>query len=132
MPADPPGGFDPTGTTTLLDEVSLPITVGPAVLTNDEVEGARAENDSGSWFITVDFTSEGAGRWEGLTGAAACNAPGEPTRRIAIVLDGEVISSPQMDPSVECNVGIEGGSTQLSGDFTEQEAVDLAALLSAS
>ena len=64
-----------------------------------------------------------------ITGKAACNAPSDPNRRIAIVLDDEVISSPQVDPTVPCDVGIRGGNTQITGNFTHDRAKDLAALI---
>ncbi|MER5262716.1 protein translocase subunit SecD [Actinosynnema sp. NPDC002837] len=54
-----------------------------------------------------------------------------PRRRIAIVLDDEVVSSPQVDPSVGCRAGIVGGSTQITGRFSQAEANDLALLINA-
>jgi SecD/SecF fusion protein len=48
---------------------------------------------------------------------------------VAIVLDGEVISSPEVTSSVQCNVGIQGGRTQITGNFTRDEAQDLAVLI---
>jgi len=106
--------------------------LGPPGLTGEGVGGAAAAIDQrglGSWYVTVDFKGPGQGSWEKLTGTAACAAPGDPTRRVAIVLDKQVISSPQVDPSVPCDVGITGGSTQITGSFTQQEAKDLAALI---
>jgi len=106
--------------------------LGKAALTGEGVGGAEAGIDTktgGSWFVTVDFKGSGQASWEKLTGAAACAPPGEPARRVAIVLDNQVISSPQVDPSVGCDVGITGGSTQITGTFEAQEAKDLAALV---
>ena len=62
--------------------------------------------------------------------AAAC-AAGRPARRVAIVLDDQVISSPQVDP-VPCDVGIAGGRPQITGNFTSEEAKDLAVLIGAA
>jgi SecD/SecF fusion protein len=45
------------------------------------------------------------------------------------VLDGRAISSPQVDPGIQCNIGIQGGSTQITGDFTQQEGEELAVLI---
>src|SRR5581483_6478088 len=56
---------------------------------------------------------------------------GDPTRRVAIVLDGKVISSPQVSPEVACNDGIGGGRTVITGGFRQQEAKDLALLIRA-
>ena len=50
---------------------------------------------------------------------------------MAIVLDRQVISSPQVDPSVACEQGITGGQTVITGDFTDQEAQDLSLLIRA-
>ena len=46
-----------------------------------------------------------------------------------IVLDGEVISSPEVNEGVGCNVGIRGGATDITGNFTPTESKDLAALI---
>ncbi|MDR3082165.1 MAG: protein translocase subunit SecF, partial [Streptomyces sp.] len=40
-----------------------------------------------------------------------------------------VISSPQVDPSVACRSGITGGSTQITGAFSDSEARELALLI---
>ncbi|MGH3984557.1 MAG: hypothetical protein ACRDST_18195 [Pseudonocardiaceae bacterium] len=37
---------------------------------------------------------------------AACAPVGDPSRRIAIVLDDRIIFSPQVDPSVGCGGGV--------------------------
>jgi len=47
------------------------------------------------------------------------------------VLDDKVISAPQVEQNVPCNVGITGGSTAITGSFTGQEAKDLALLVRA-
>src|SRR5690606_7081767 len=64
-----------------------------------------------------------------LTGAAACMPMGDARRRIAIVLDGEVISSPQVNVDVPCEVGILGSSTSITGRFSREEALELSALI---
>ena len=56
--------------------------------------------------------------------------PGDPTRRVAIVLDDQVISSPQVDPvRRRARSGIPGGTTQITGTFTADEAKELAVLI---
>jgi SecD/SecF fusion protein len=129
-PEPPPPAAE--GERVLDDESGQPVRIGPAGLTGEGVEGASADLDPqglGGWFVTVDFKGDGQSAWENLTGTAACAAPGDPTRRVAIVLDDQVISSPQVDPQVPCDVGITGGSTQITGSFTAEEAKDLAALV---
>lgn len=114
------------------DEDGQPIVIGPAALAGEGVGDAQAGSDpqgGGGWFVSVDFRGGGGGAWRTLTGQAACSPAGDPARRVAIVLDQEVISSPQVDPAVGCDVGISGGSTQITGQFTVQEAKDLAVLI---
>jgi SecD/SecF fusion protein len=116
----------------LQDESGQPLRLGPAALTGDGVAGADAATDpqtASGWFVTVDFVGDGEQAWAELTGDAACSPPGDPMRRIAIVLDDEVISSPQVDPGVSCDIGIPGGETQITGTFTQEEATDLAVLI---
>jgi SecD/SecF fusion protein len=93
--------------------------------------GASAvqRDQSVEWVVAIDFDGKGGDTWADITGKAACNPSGDPKRRIAIVLDGEVISSPEVNTDVGCDVGIRGGSTDITGNFTAAEAKDLAALI---
>mgnify|MGYP001161697603 CR=1 FL=1 len=112
------------------DESGAPIKVGPAVLTGDGVTDAVERSDpqrGPGWWVSIDFRDGEA--WAKLTGEAACQPYGDPRRRVAIMLDNEVISSPSVDPSVACGVGITGGSTDITGSFTHEEARDLAVLI---
>lgn len=84
------------------------------------------------WFVQMDFKGDGGKIWANITGKAACQPVGAPQRRVAIVLDNEIISAPQVDPnggSQLCKIGIGGGTTTITGSFTEEEAKDLAALI---
>jgi SecD/SecF fusion protein len=120
------------GQQVIKDEDGQSLLVGPAALTGEGVEDAAAGTDpqrGGAWFVTIDFSGGGGDTWRALTGKAACAPPGDPARRVAIVLDQEVISSPQVDPSVACDVGIGGGTTEITGQFTVQEAKDLSVLI---
>jgi SecD/SecF fusion protein len=127
-----PEQFDPSQQQSILDDSESPIEIGPAAITGDGVGDATAEQDPTTGIgntVSVDFRGGGGRQWEALTGAAACNAPGDPQRRVAIVLDGEVISSPQVDPGIQCGIGIQGGRTSITGNFTREEATDLAVLI---
>jgi SecD/SecF fusion protein len=118
----------------LRDEGGGRLRLGPAALTGETVGDARAELHpqlQTRWQVAIDFQGDGGRRWAELTGEAACQPAGDPTRRVAIVLDREVISSPQVDPSVACEQGIGGGLTVITGDFTDREAQDLALLIRA-
>lgn len=129
--AAPAPKFDPGKQQTVVDDTGQPIVIGPAALTGADIGGASAQTDPqrASRFVSIDFKGQGGRKWEQLTGKAACNPAGDPKRRVAIVLDGQVISSPQVDPSVQCNVGIQGGSTQITGNFTRAQADNLAVLI---
>jgi SecD/SecF fusion protein len=125
-------GAAPEGGRTLPDESGQPLTLGPPALTGDLVGSADVGSDpqsGGAWYVSLGFTGEGGASWQRLTAEAACASPGDPSRRVAIVLDDAVISSPQVDPSIGCGVGIGGGSTQITGSFSVEEAKDLAALI---
>jgi SecD/SecF fusion protein len=115
------------------DEEGGSLRLGPAVVTGAEVSDAQAVIDpqTGGWHVEIDFRRDGSAEWADLTGRAACAPPGDPTRRVAIVLDNEAISSPQVSEEVTCNEGITGGETVITGGFTEDEAKDLALLIRA-
>lgn len=105
--------------------------IGPTKMTGQEVKGATGtqNQDSVDYVVKLDFTGKGGDVWADITGEAACNPPGDPKRRVAIVLDGEIITSPQVDPSVGCEVGIRGGATDIDGQQSLEEAKELATLI---
>jgi len=69
-------------------------------------------------YVAIDFNPVGAKRFDQLTGANV-------GKRMAIVLDDKVYSAPVIRERIS------GGSAQISGSFTEQEATDLAIILRA-
>ena len=73
-------------------------------------QGATAE-------VSMTMNAEGAQEWARLTGENV-------NKSIAIVLDGYVYSAPNVLGKIE------GGSSQITGNFTIQEAQDLANVLS--
>jgi SecD/SecF fusion protein len=108
--------------------------LGPPQVTGEAVGSAQAglAGDIGPvWHVEVSFRGEGAGQFAELTGQAACAPAGDPRRSVAIVLDREVISSPQVSPEFGCGEGITGGETVITGGFGEREAKDLALLIRA-
>jgi SecD/SecF fusion protein len=130
-PAGPPTDGDPL---VLADEDGGRLRLGPAALTGEAVGDARAELDpqfQTRWQVAIELRDAGGRQWAGLTGQAACQPAGDPRRRVAIVLDGQVITSPQVDPSVACEQGISSGQTVITGDFTDDQARDLALLIRA-
>jgi preprotein translocase subunit SecD len=121
----------------LYDDTSVPTQVlelGAAALEGDDVAQALPVFDPNSavWAVTLDLTGEGAEKFAALTAEAASFPPGDPSRQIAIVLDGEIITAPAVNPDVSPETGITGGSAQITmgrGDDSQQEAQDLALTL---
>ncbi|WP_116246084.1 hypothetical protein [Nocardiopsis sp. FIRDI 009] len=107
--------------------------LGPAALDNDGVASGEAENspEVSAWLVHVTFTGRGADTWARMTGEAACRPAASPRRRIAFVVDEEVVTAPEVGVDVACEVGLVGGATTITGGFTEEEASTLAALVSA-
>ncbi|ATW51964.1 protein translocase subunit SecD [Streptomyces peucetius subsp. caesius ATCC 27952] len=106
--------------------------LGPTALTGDGVEDAEAVLDTQTgrgWTVDLSFRGDAAKQWAKITGEAACAAPADPARRVAIVLDDQVVSAPGMQSSVPCGAGITGGSAQITGSFSADEARDLATLV---
>lgn len=108
--------------------------VGPARLEGSGVDEAipRFDTQSGTWAVTLDLTSQGAQAFASMTAEAASYPIGDPRRQIAIVLDGEVMSAPGVNPDVSPQTGITGGSALItvgSDQAAQQEAQDLALTL---
>lgn len=120
---------DPDKEVVLLDAEGVKYRLEPAVLTGDSVRDARAVIPEGAWHVSLRFNSAGSRTWGEFTGQLACVTSGDPTRQVAIVLDATVESAPQVGEEVECNVGITGGTTVVTGNFDEDEAKDLALVL---
>ncbi len=106
--------------------------VGPSALTGREVADAQAGFPTigvGEWQVLLDLTSAGGELFEEVTKQLAAEPVGSARRRLAIVLDGEVISAPQVADDVDPNVGISGGRATITLGSDEQAARDLAVVL---
>lgn len=90
------------------------------VLTGDLLADAqvRISSQFNEPYVAIEFNSLGAKRFDQITAANV-------GRRMAIVLDDTVYSAPVIRERIS------GGSAQISGSFTEQEATDLAIVLRA-
>ncbi len=121
------------GQTILADESGQRLILGPVAVPGNLVTKSAPGNDAQQgtgWFVTVNFKgSEGRNAWKKLTADAACQQMGSPGRRIAIVLDKDIISSPEVVSDIQCGVGMPGGSTQITGNFTPEEAKNLSILI---
>ena len=105
--------------------------IGPVALSGEDVTGADGLQRQGSvgYVVALSFTGSGGDKWADITGKAACNPLGDPKRRVAIVLDDKIITSPEVNQGVACDVGIQGGGTDITGNFSQTEATELSALI---
>ncbi|WNZ13001.1 protein translocase subunit SecD [Streptomyces sp. 11x1] len=99
--------------------------LGPVGVDGTEVEKAQAlldtQNGTG-WQVVMDFDSKGADKFADITGQLATQT--SPQNEFAIVLDDEVVSHPYVQAAVT------GGKAEISGSFTQEEAQNLANMLS--
>ena len=126
-PENAPDLTDPNATVLLTDDMGISYQVGPAAATGDVFENdAAADISSGQWAVVVSLRGgvEGEDVWNALTTKCFNREATCPTGQVAIVLDGNVISAPVVQEPV-----FTGGTVQISGDFTEEEARDLAKIL---
>ena len=98
--------------------MALKTTNGKAALAGDVVNSASSDFDQmqGGNYVSMNMKPEAARQWARIT-AANLNKP------VAIVLDNQVYSAPNV------NSVIEGGRSQITGNFTTDEAKDLANVL---
>ncbi len=91
---------------------------GQPALSGDVITGAREETDNvtGEWQVSMSMDAEGTQKWALITKENI-------GKQIAIVLDGYVYSYPVV------NSEIKGGSSSISGNFSQEEANDLSNIL---
>jgi len=75
----------------------------------------------GEWIVNLEFDGKGTKAFAETTQALVGKKP--PQNQFAIVLDGLVVSAPAV------NEAITGGKAEISGNFTQQSAQDLANVL---
>ena len=99
-----------------------PIEATGEVFSND----SSAQVDAGGWVVVAKLRSGAAGAdvWNALSTKCFAGGADCPTKAVAIILDGEVISAPTVQTPT-----FDNGSVQISGSFTETEAKDLARVL---
>ncbi|CAM8644027.1 SecD Preprotein translocase subunit SecD [Acidimicrobiia bacterium] len=100
--------------------------VGPVSLTGGAMDTARATLQNGQWTVNPTFKggADGIGLFNGV--AAQCFAKSQtcPSGQLAIVLDGRVLSAPTIQQA-----SFQADQIEISGDFKEREAKDLATAL---
>ncbi|MFI6854636.1 protein translocase subunit SecD [Streptomyces sp. NPDC050416] len=99
--------------------------LGPAEVDGTDVDKAQAvlnTQTGAGWTVTMDFTDRGGKKFADITGKLAQNQ--SPQNQFAIVLDGDVVSDPYVRQALT------GGNAEISGNFNQQSAQDLANMLS--
>ena len=113
-------GAKPEGTTDFLELYALKGSeIGhQAVLYGDVVTDARQDVDqkTNGYVVDMQMNSKGAADWAQITKRNI-------GRAVAIVLDGQVQSAPNIINEID------GGNSQISGNFTAEDAKDLANIL---
>ncbi len=133
-PADRPDTVDPVTGLTIEDDPSqvsfLPYTdsffgveqsvvleLGPAEVLGTDVAQAVPQFTGAQWAVSLDLTGEGGDKFADLTGEAALY--NDARRRIAIVLDGEVLTAPEVNQDIGPE-GITGGRAQITVGSTPE------------
>ncbi|MEU8184004.1 protein translocase subunit SecD [Micromonospora sp. NPDC049044] len=101
------------------------------VLGTDVDDADAVLDQTNAWVVSLDFTGDGQGKWTALTREAfnnegqACDATalGQDGKcRVAVVLDNEIVSSPEIQ-------GVLTGNSQITGNFNQKDASALAGQL---
>ena len=146
---DHPPGLDPETGLTVEDNPTVaaylrsgtdPIVVyhlAPAVVVGSDFEGGEASSFPGprgadSWAIDPQFTVEGAEKFRQASMALASEPFDSPTRQIAYVFDGTVISAPVLAQDTDPLVGLDPEDIVFfvgDSDSSQQIAEQIAATL---
>ncbi len=100
--------------------------LGPARVDGTDVKKAQAVFDTqgaSGWQVQMTFTSGGAKKFADVTSELAQQAQAG-QNQFAIVLDGNVVSAPSVSQAIT------GGSAEITGRFTQEEAQSLSNMLS--
>ncbi|MFE6751409.1 protein translocase subunit SecD [Kitasatospora purpeofusca] len=101
------------------------LALGPVAVEGKNVTKAQATIDTqqgGGWQVQLQFDGKGTDAFTAVTGQLATQQ--SPNNQFAIVLDGQVVSHPQVRSAIP------GGSAVISGGFGQEEAQNLANVLS--
>jgi preprotein translocase subunit SecD len=101
--------------------------LGPSEATGTIVKTAEAQlSPTGTWGVALEMRGGASGIDQFNAIAATCSPPSDtcPTGQLAIVLDSVVKSAPTIQ-----NATFQADEIEITGDFTEAEAKDLALVL---
>ena len=109
-------------------QLSFVLADGTVVLDGSYVKDAQVDTDGASYKILLEFNSDGASLFEEASRKAFNKEPevkidGMDSDEIAIVLDGTIITHPQVISVIS------GGRCEITGNYTKEEATTTAALI---
>ena len=131
---NPTGGTDPAGDLIVACSTNraTKFLLAPATVLGKDISSASADLDSttNQWEVLLNFNHSGSNAWYSLTSKASslpsltsgCTPP-TGCNAIAVTLDGVVESYPQAQGPIA------GGNTQITGNFTQTQAQNLANVL---
>lgn len=94
-----------------------------AAVNGDDVVSATAVQISKQWVVNFDLGPDATARFETITTALASLPQNDPAKRVAIVVDGAIVSAPAVQSPIT------SGSGQIAGGYTQAEAEALVAEL---
>ncbi|MGI9666985.1 MAG: protein translocase subunit SecD [Acidimicrobiia bacterium] len=104
--------------------------------TGSDISDASAQFSSqgigGQWVVVPEFTEEGGAKFQESTAYLSLYPAGDPRRSMAIVVDGDVFSAPQIAVDVPAGEGLDPDAVIITvggAENAQQEAEALAALL---
>lgn len=109
-------------------KLSFILADGTIVVDGSNVKDAQIATDGSYYKILLEFDSEGAGLFEegtrkALSGEVTSVIDGVSGNQIAIVLDNEIITHPNVQSVIS------GGNCEISGHYSKEEASTTAALI---
>ena len=109
-------------------KLSFILADGTIVVDGSNVKDAQIATDGSYYKILLEFDSEGAGLFEegtrkALSGEVTSVIDGVSGNQIAIVLDNEIITHPNVKSVIS------GGNCEISGNYSKEEASTTAALI---
>jgi len=100
--------------------------LAPAIIEGTQISGASVvapDTGNAQWRVSLDFKGQGQTIWAKYTSEHNVSAtPNDPANQVAFVLDGRVISAPEIQGTIN-------GQTEVTGNFTQESAEDLSNVL---
>ncbi len=126
----PAGALDKTDAQVVACDAGAKYYLDVAKVEGTDISNATPQlnQQTGQWVVALDFTSDGQKKWTELTREAFTNAGGAcdasalgPDQHclVAVVLDREIVSAPQIQ-------AVLSGQSQIEGQFSSAEAAELA------